>query len=142
MHPSNFPGVRRSLTYGVFLFSLGRGRVKVGVGSDANILPEQAHCQVILMNNHPQLAEPNAPPLPANPRQFGLIELVGLLTVAAMVFALLAPLWRVMSSERQWLFLSVVFLQVGVVGGGTHRSSALSRQVAGSRGTADRRGVF
>jgi len=82
------------------------------------------------------LSKPELELLDERPRQFGLIHLMGLLTVLAFAFALLAPLFRAMSG-RQATSVSIILLIEVAVFAGTYLYSSSQREkvlsVAGRR---------
>ena len=63
------------------------------------------------------LAEPQLEILDERPRQFGLIHMMGLMTVLALAFALLAPLFRAMSGRQALYVLTIVLIQIAIVVG-------------------------
>ncbi|PQO29123.1 hypothetical protein C5Y96_15325 [Blastopirellula marina] len=61
--------------------------------------------------------------LDERPQQFGLIHLMGLMTVLAFAFALLAPLFRILSGRQVTYIALILVIELFVVGGSYYLAS-------------------
>ena len=69
--------------------------------------------------------------LDERPQQFGLFHLMGLMTVLALAFALLAPLFRAMSGRQAIYILTILLIEVVIVAGSyVHTSSRRQKLLA------------
>ncbi len=78
--------------------------------------------------------EPQLELVEERPQQFGLFHLMGLMTVLAFAFALLAPLFRALSGRQVTYLLIILAIEVAVVIGSYVFSSTARRKLLSKSG--------
>ncbi|QDU74481.1 hypothetical protein Pan97_14890 [Bremerella volcania] len=79
-------------------------------------------------------SEPELELLDERPQQFGLIHLMGLMTVLALAFALLAPLFRAMSGRQAIYVLLILLIEAAIVAGSYVYTSSRRQKLLAAAG--------